>query len=147
MDMGNEVAGSDEYEHADDERTDVDEQEHGKVDFHGYGINVIGGRIEFDESGKFLKQCDADAQDVAPEHAFADDEDGKPQEGVADGLVARAECLEDTYHVRAFEDDDEQAADHRETGHAYHQDEDNPYVEVEQVEPGEYLGIAFLYGG
>ena len=61
-------------------------------------------------------------------------------------LVACAQGLQYSNHAGALKDDDEQSADHGEACHADHQHKNYPDVEVEQVEPREYLRIAFLDG-
>ena len=93
-----------------------------------------------------LYQNEADAQDIADEHAAADDEDGKPEKRVAYGGVASAEGFQKADHVGALKNDDEQAADGGEACHADHQRQNNPYVQVEQVEPRENLRIEVADG-
>ena len=61
-------------------------------------------------------------------------------------MVFCAQRLEHADHGRALKDDDEQAGSHGHACHANHEPKDNPYVEVEQVEPTENLRIYFLYG-
>ncbi len=80
-------------------------------------------------------------------HSLADDEDGKPQEGVADGLVAGTQGLHHANHRGAFQDDDEQSADHGYACHDEHQSEDNPDIQVHQAQPLEDVWIQVLDGG
>ena len=61
-------------------------------------------------------------------------------------LVACSQCFQQSNHLCAFKDDDEQSANHRETCHTNHEGEDNPYVDVEQREPGEHLRVELLNG-
>ena len=98
------------------------------------------------ESGVFLQQNQSESDDITNQQSFPDDEHGEPKEGVANGLVSCAQRLQYANHVSTFEDDDEQTADHGEASHANHQRQDNPYVQVEQVEPRKDLRIVLLNG-
>ena len=61
---------------------------------------------------------------------------------MAHGAVACSECLHDANHAGAFEDDDEQSANHCEARHSNHKSKDYPHVEVEKVEPRKDVGHA-----
>lgn len=69
---------------------------------------------------------------------------GKVEEDGANARVAGTQGFEHTDGLCALEDEDEQAAHHREAGHGHHEAEDDNHVDIEQVEPGEDLGIVFL---
>ena len=66
MDAGNEVAGTDEDEDADDEGSYVEQEDEGDVELHGRLTDVVGLRVETYEPCELLEQDDADAEDVAP---------------------------------------------------------------------------------
>ena len=84
--------------------------------------------------------------DVANEQSLTDDEGRKPQEGVAHRLVVCSQSFQNTNHLRALQNNDEQAANHGETSHANHQCQDNPNIDVEQREPREYLRVSLEDG-
>lgn len=93
MDAGNEVAGTDEDEDADDEGSYVEQEDEGYVELHGRLADVVGLRVETHEPCELLQQDDADAEDVTPQQSAPDDEYCKPEEGAAYGVVARSESL------------------------------------------------------
>lgn len=66
MDAGDEVAGADEDEDADDEGGYVEQEDEGDVELHGRLTDVVGLRVETYEPRELLEQYDADAKDVAP---------------------------------------------------------------------------------
>ena len=99
--------------------------------------------IEFHHACIFLQEDDAQTQQIANEQSFSDDKGCKPQEGVANGFVFGTQRLQKTNHLSAFKDDNQQAGNHRKAGNGHHQRQDNPYVQVEQVEPREDLRIQF----
>ena len=117
MDMRNQVAWCYEHEDAYQQRSNVQGYDGKPVEFYRNGTYIIGLCIEFDDACKVLEGKNAEGDDVAQKHTLADDEDGKPQEGVADGLVAGTLCLHYAYHGGAFQNDDEQTADHGDAGY------------------------------
>ena len=66
MDAGDEVAGTDEDENADDEGGYVEQEDEGDVELHGCLADVVGLWVETYEPRELLEQYDADAEDVAP---------------------------------------------------------------------------------
>ena len=146
MDARNKVAGTYEYKDADEKRGDVEQHDEQDVQLHWCLADVIGLRVEADNACDILKQYNADSDDVAPEQAAADDEDREPEERAPDGGVACAEGFQHTNHLRALKNDNEQAADHRKARQCHHQREDNPNVDVEQVEPLEDGGVELVDG-
>ena len=135
MDVGDEEAGGYEYEDADEERGHIEQDDKGQVELHGGRVDIITGGVEVDDARLLLQQDKSDADDVSPEQSASDDEDGKPEEGVAHTLVAHAQCFEDADGLGAFKDDDEQSANHGNASHTDHEHEDDPYVDVKQREP------------
>ena len=133
MNVRNQVAGGDKNENADKECGNIDEQENGQVDLHRSLADVVGLRVEPDDAGIFLQQNDAEANDITQQQTLTDDEGWEPEERVADCLVAGSDSLQDTNHLCALKDDDEQSADHREACHTNHQCQDDPDIDVEQL--------------
>ncbi len=146
MDVGDEEAGGNEYEEADEERGNVEQGYEGEVELYGCRVDVVAGGVEADDARLLLQHDETDADDVAPEQSATDDEDGKPQEGVADARVAHAQSFEDADGLGALEDDDEQSADHGDACHTDHEREDDPHVDIEQREPREDVGMGFVDG-
>ena len=99
-----------------------------------------------DEARVLLQHHQTDAYHVADEQSLTDDEGRKPQERVAHSLVACSQGLHDANHLCAFQNDDEQAANHGEACHTNHQCQNNPYVDIQQREPREYLRIGLEDG-
>ena len=56
MDVGDEIAGGNQYRYANQHRCDIDEDDKGDVDFNGNGVHVISGGVKFDEWRIFLQQ-------------------------------------------------------------------------------------------
>ena len=144
--MRNQVAWCYEHEDAYKQRSNVQGYDGKPVEFYRNGTYIIGLCIEFDDACKVLEGKNAEGDDVAQKHTLADDEDGKPQEGVADGLVAGTQCLHYAYHGGAFQNDDEQTADHGDTGYYQHQTENNPDIQIHQAQPLEDVWIQVLDG-
>ena len=146
MDVGDEVAGCDEHEDADEKCRDVEQEDEEKIELNGNSTHIIGVGIEFHDTRVLLQQHEAYAQNVAQEHTLPYHEDGKPEERVANGAVAGSYSLQDANHRCALKNDDEQSANHRDAGYGNHQGEDDPHVQVEQLQPGENLRVQLLDG-
>ena len=158
MDTRDKEGGDDESGNADQERGHIEGQDDGPGDLHGNRADIVGLGIEAHETREVLEGDEAQAQGVAPKQALGQDERGKPQEDVAHLLVFGSQGLEHANHLRALQNDDEQARDHRDNRHGDHQSEDEPDVEVHQLQPGEDLrvhlrdrgggiGLAIVVGG
>ena len=144
MDMRNQVAWCYEHEDAYQQRSNVQGYDGKPVEFYRNGTYIIGLRIEFDDACKVLEGKNAEGDDVAQKHTLADDEDGKPQEGVADGLVAGTQCLHHANHGGSFQNDDKQTADHGDAGYYQHQTENNPDIQIHQTQPLKMFGFRSL---
>ncbi len=145
MDVRDKIARTDKDEHTYQQRGSVYERNQGEIQFHRCRADIIDRRVESDEARVCLQQYETDGYDVSPKHAVAYDEDSEPQECPAHASVACAKCFKNTNHACAFENNDEQPRGHRKAGNAHHQRQNNPDIDVEQFEPGEYLRIGFVY--
>ena len=144
LDARNHVARSHEGEDGDDERADIDSDDGNRVEEDGDGVDIVGGGIEVDEAPVLFGHEQSQGEDIADEQAAQGDEGGKVEEDGANARVAGTQGFEHTDGLCALEDEDEQAAHHREAGHSHHEAEDDNHVDIEQIEPGEDLGIVFL---
>ena len=133
--MGYEEAGPHEHEDTDEQCGCIDKHEGRDVYLGGSFADIIICRVERDKTGSALKQDDGSGEKVADNHTLADDEYGKPQEGVAHGCSLHAKGFENANHLGALENDDEQTRNHRESSHTYHEGKDNPYINVEKRQP------------
>ena len=146
MDVGDKVAGGDEHEDAHHEGYHIEGDDDGNIDFDGSRLDIIGRGVELDHAGIALQQKQPQGDGVAQQQSATDDEHGKPKEHVADGLVARTEGFEHAYHGGALQYYNKEARHHGDSCHRQHQREDNPDIEVEQIEPLENLRINLLDG-
>ena len=80
--MRNEETGTNEHEDTDDKCGCVDEQECRDIYLGGSLADIISCRVERDKAGVALQEDDGGGEKIANEHTLADDEDGKPEEGV-----------------------------------------------------------------
>ena len=80
--MGNEEAGTYKNEYTDDKGGSVDNQECRDIYLGGSLAYVISCRVERDKTGVALQEDNGGGENIANEHTLADDEDGKPEEGV-----------------------------------------------------------------
>ena len=113
----------------------VEQEYYPGIEAHRHALHIIGGGVEFCEAPLLLRTHEAYTDEVANEQAFEGDEDCKMQEYVPNAAIGGSQCLEQSDGVGAFEYEDEKSAHHGETGYAYHQGKDDPYVPVEQAEP------------
>ena len=111
-----------------------------------YPFEVIVGRVEADDVPFPLHQAEGQSDEVAPKDALAGKEKCHPKEHLAQCAVVHTLRLEDADHLGAFEDDDEQAADHREGCHHGNEYQDDPHVGVQQGKPGKDGGVQFFDG-
>lgn len=86
--MRDKVAWGDEHEDTDEECCRIEEQDEGDADFHGGLTDIVGLWVERDDASCLLQGDNAKAQDIAQQQSLADNEGGKPQEGVTDSAVA-----------------------------------------------------------
>ena len=82
MDVRNEETGTYKNEDTDDKCGCVDEQECLDIYLGRSLADIIGCRVERDKTCLALQEDDGGGENVANEHTLADDEDGKPEEGV-----------------------------------------------------------------
>ena len=71
-------AGGYQYEDGYQERSDVEDDDDGDVEFHGRRVYIVAGGVEVDETRLLLQHHQADAYDVANEQSLTDDEGCKP---------------------------------------------------------------------
>ena len=145
MNVCNEIRRSHKHQHRDDECTYIQQDPPPEAKLHRHTIHIISDRVELEGTKPRLHSDKSQADEVSPQHATTDQEHRETQENLTDGKVVRTECLQYANHVGALQNDDEQARNHGESSHPRHENEDDPHVHVEQVEPSEDLRIAFLY--
>lgn len=146
MDGGDDVAGEEECQEAGDEGEEVDQQEVGPTEEYWHGIHIIYLGIEMHYASVMLDGQQSQSQEVAIEHTTQYDEGRIMQEEVTHLAVGGSHRLHHANEIGTLKDDDEQAADHGEACHTSHEYEYHPNIQVEQMQPGEYLGIEFAYG-
>ena len=130
LDARNHVARSHEGEDGDDERADIDSDDGNWVEEDRDGVDIVGGSIEVDEAPVLFGHEQSQGEDIADEQAAQGDEGGKVEEDGANARVAGAKGFEHTDGLCALEDEDEQAAHHREAGHGHHEAEDDNHVDI-----------------
>ena len=145
-DFCDDVGGEEEHQERNEERADVDEQEGEEVELHGNEVYVVGGGIERNDVGQRLGDDDGQGDDVAKEHALADEQGSLKEENLAYGPVLRPQSLEQANHGRAFKDEDEQSADDVKARHENHKRENDPDVHVKHVKPSEHLRVELFDG-
>ena len=141
LDARDEVARRKERERRHDKRGHIYSKDIPPVDKHRNTLHVVVGRVKAHPAERGLQADKAKAYDVAHDQAPHDDEHGQVDKRRADRRVVGAECFEQADCRRPFKYDDEQPADHRHAGHADHEQQDYPHVDVEQAEPVEDIGI------
>ena len=95
---------------------------------------------------EMLYQTQPYADDVAYDESFADEEGGDIEKDLAQLKVRATKRLQYANHACALKYDDEQSADHRERSDGCHQDQYDPDIGVEKVEPAEDLWIQLFDG-
>ena len=120
MNVWDEIAWGYEDEDADEQGGYVERNDVNPIELYWNSAHVIRLCIQFHQSGVFLYQQDGECQDIAIEQSLADDKSSKPKEGVATGIVSGSQRIQYTNHRGAFQDDDEQTADHRHACHSKH---------------------------
>ena len=118
MNVWDEIAWGYEDEDADEQGGYVERNDVNPIELYWNSAHVIRLCIQFHQSGVFLYQQDGECQDIAIEQSLADDKSSKPKEGVANGIVSGSQRFHYTNHRGAFQDDDEQTADHRHACHS-----------------------------
>ena len=88
MNMRYEVAWCYEHKDADEQRGDVQCHDEKPVELYWHGTHIVSLCIQLHDARVSLQGENAQSDEVAKQHTLADDENGKPKEGVADGLVA-----------------------------------------------------------
>ena len=91
--MGNKITWTYEHEYADEQCGQVDKQENGDVHLSGSLAHIVCRGVEGDESRLLLHYDDGGGNGVAYNESLADDEYGKPQEGVSHAFALHAQCL------------------------------------------------------
>ena len=133
--MADEIARGNEDSDTYQQGSEVEGDDERNVQLYGHRTDVIGLRVEFYEPCPFLQEDAAQCDEVAPEESSADDEGCKPKEDVTYLSVVRTERFQYADHLCAFEDDDQQSGNHRDTGNGGHECKNDPHVHVHQVEP------------
>lgn len=116
------------------------------VEVDGYGSQVVGGGIQLQDLKPLLDKAKEQCDEVAPQHTLANQERGEVEENPADADIRGTHRLKHADHVGPFQDDDQEARDHGEPRDDKHQDDNDPHVHVQQVEPVKYHGVNLLDG-
>ena len=90
---------------------------------------------------KLLDQTESDADDVAPEHAFAGQGAGPEQKDLAHFARGHAQRFEEADRRDFLEEDDQDRGDHVEAGYDDHQRQDHQDIGVEQRQPVEEMAV------
>ena len=88
--MRNQIAWGYEHKKANQQGGYVQDDEQWNVVFHRDRVDIIGLWIELDKACKLLQGNQSKSDNIAYQHTFANDEGGKPHEGMANGFISGA---------------------------------------------------------
>lgn len=144
MNMADEIRRS--YQHGDryQERTNIQQHNPAPMKFYRYCTDVVRSRVQFERLKEILDDAECQSDDISPTHPSSDEEHRERQKDLPDGGIVSPQRFQNPNHLRTFENDNQQARNHGKARYPSHQNQDNPHVCVEQIQPGKNLRIEFF---
>ena len=144
--LGDDIGRADHHQHGHEQRACIEQHEIEPAERNGHVADVIGRRIEREQVEEVLQGAHRQADDIAPEHAFGNQEKRLPQENLAYRPVGAAQGFERADKLHAVQNQDEQAGNHVEARHGQHQHDNDPDIHIQQLEPRKELRVQVLHG-
>ena len=144
MNVTNQIRRTHQHGHRHQQGADVQQHNPTQMKLHGNRTDIVCGRIQLERLKEILDDAERQSDNIPPAHAPPDEEDRERQEYLPNGSIVGPQRFQDSNHLRTFENDNQQARNHSKARHSGHQNQDDPHVRVEQVQPGKNLRIEFF---